>query len=210
MRARLAALALASGSPLGCGGDNTQLTPISHSVDSSGGTEGGFAGGATAANGGTGAGDGNTDAGVLDAGPADGSTGDASPDGATDPGAPIRVNIDASSIVFFRLPIGSTRYAAAGFDPNTRVCASIIWSYSNNLLEVERHCDDFLIDRNFPYVVLETEREEPCPYLWDYGGLNPISASGCIDPVEHKVNMQVEVEVNGIRYDIQMTNDSSL
>jgi len=46
--------------------------------------------------------------------------------------------------------------------------------------------------------------------LWEYGGVDPSAASGCIDPLEDRVNATVEAEVDGVRYRIRATNDPSL
>lgn len=116
------------------------------------------------------------------------------------------VAVRLESLEVFALPIGSSRHAAAGYDADARVCASIIWDYSGNGLDVARHCDDFLSYPNFPYVVVEAERDAPCDALWGYAGLVPSVASGCIDPVAGLVDAQVEVEVDGVRYVMVATN----
>jgi hypothetical protein len=105
------------------------------------------------------------------------------------------------------LPINSSRFAASGFDACARLCVSIIWDYSNNDLEVARHCDDFLAYPSFPYVVVTPDRDAPCPELWDYIGLEPTAASGCIDPAAGLVDAEVEVELEGVRHSIRVSND---
>ena len=87
--------------------------------------------------------------------------------------------LDPDSLIFFGLPIGSLRMAVSGHDPDARVCASIIWDYSNHGEYLGAHCDDFY--QGFPYVVLETDTDGPCGG-WDYGtDLTTVAASGCVD-----------------------------
>jgi hypothetical protein len=137
-----------------------------------------------------------------------GASGVEEPDGST-PGGPIPITIDPESIVFFDLPINSLRFAAAGVDAATGVCAAIIWDYSNNELELERHCNDFGTYPDFPYVILR-EPPESCDNLqglWDYGGLEPEVTSGCIDPLEETVNVQLDVFSAPTFYRIIMNNE---
>lgn len=148
-------------------------------------------------------------AGGLGAGGLAGAAGVGVPDGGLDPGGPITITIDPESIVMFSLPIGSTRFAAAGFDSATGICASIIWDYSNNDLELERHCDDFETYPDFPYILVR-EPPESCDNLeafWDYAGLEPWAATGCIDPLEDTVNVAVEVFAVPTFYRILMDNE---
>jgi hypothetical protein len=119
------------------------------------------------------------------------------------------VTLEPSSIEIFDLPINSSRVAASGFDPCARVCATIIWDYSNNGLEIARHCDDFLAYPGFPYVVLLPDRDAPCVGSWDYFGLEPTAAAGCIDPLAGLVDAQVEAELDGVRYSIRANNEPS-
>ncbi len=87
--------------------------------------------------------------------------------------------LDPETLSFFGLPINSLRMAVAGHDPDARVCATIIWDYSNNGMSFGPHCDDFF--PGFPYVVLETDTDGPCG-AWDYGtDVQTVSASGCVD-----------------------------
>ena len=99
--------------------------------------------------------------------------------------------------------------AAAGFDAATGVCAAIIWDYSNNDLELERHCDDFGTYPSFPYVILR-EPPESCDYLeglWDDEILEPEVASGCFDPLEETVDVQIDVFSVPTFYRIIMNNE---
>lgn len=64
-----------------------------------------------------------SDASGVGAGGLGGAGGVDEPD-ATAPGGPISITIDPESIVFFDLPITSLRFAAAGFDAATCVCAA--------------------------------------------------------------------------------------
>ena len=61
---------------------------------------------------------------------------------------------------------------------------------------------------DFPYVLVEPNRDAPCPQLWGYGGFTPTAASGCIDPLERLVDARVEVTVDGIDYVIYASNAS--
>jgi len=136
---------------------------------------------------------------------------DASPDASDpgDPGLPVLIALDPASIEIFDLPINSLRYAAAGRDPATGTCASIIWDYSNNDLEAGRRCDDdFLMYPSFPYVLLRTPPEscDNLQGLWDYGGQEPHFASGCFDPLAGLVDVSVEAFFNGTNYFIVMKN----
>jgi hypothetical protein len=190
-------------------------------VDSAGsggaGSQGGSSGaGGAASQGGSGAAPAATDAGVdaADAsgggvGGLAGASGFDEPDSSTDPGGPIPITIDPESIVVYDLPLNSVRFAAAGFDAATGVCAAIIWDYSNNDLELERHCDDFGTYPIFPYVILR-EPPESCDYLeglWDDEILEPEVASGCFDPLEETVDVQIDVFSVPTFYRIIMNNE---
>ena len=54
----------------------------------------------------------------------------------------------------------------------------------------------------------KTDRAGPCTEsdtegLWEYGGIEPTAANGCIDPISRKVDALVDVEVDGVRYSIR-------
>ena len=109
------------------------------------------------------------------------------------------------------LPLDSVRSAATGNDPAARICASIIWDFSNNDIPAEIFCGDFgaydsdggVPERSgFPYVVLRRDQDAPCSNLWMYDGPDAISGSGCIDPVQKRVEATVVAEVDGVRYRI--------
>lgn len=203
---------------LGCGGDaRTTLTPPPGLAGGAGGAGSAAGGGGPAAghsplgtSGAGGAGSGAADAGAdaSDAG-GGGSAGDGGlnvPDASTDPGGPIPVLIDAESIVFFSLPVSSVRYAAAGFDSATSVCAVIIWDYSNNELTPGPHCDDFGTYPSFPYVVVH-EQVQGCDNVQgDYAGVEPEVAQGCFDPLADSVDVELEVFFNAAFYRIVMSN----
>jgi hypothetical protein len=58
--------------------------------------------------------------------------------------------------------------------------------------------------------VLVKEPAESCDELqgfWDYGGLEPESASGCFDPLAETVNVQLEVFTVPTFYRIIMNNE---
>jgi hypothetical protein len=121
----------------------------------------------------------------------------------------IELTLDPCTLEVFSLPIDSVRTAASGYDPAARICASIIWDFSNNDIESELFCGDFVapvVDGGFPervgfpYVLLQRDQDAPCRNFWEYGGPDAISASGCIDPRGKRVEAQVEVEVDGTRY----------
>jgi hypothetical protein len=121
----------------------------------------------------------------------------------------VEVTLDPCTLEVISLPINSVRTAASGYDPAARICASIIWDFSNNDIPSERYCGDFLVPANdggftervgFPYVVLRREQDAPCRNLWEYGGTEPLSASGCIDPVEDRVDAVVEADLDGVHY----------
>jgi len=212
MRGRVLHLGWGLGVLLACGGDarTTLLPPPGVSAGAAG------AAGVAGRSGAGGAAPAPTDAGVDGAPASGGGAGgltDASrvdePDGSTDPGGPILVSIDPESIVIFDLPITSTRFAAAGFDAASGICASIIWDYSNNDLEIARHCDDFGTYPDFHYVLVR-EPPESCDNLqgfWDYSGLEPASVSGCFDPAAGSVNVQLEVFTVPTFYRIIMNNE---
>lgn len=131
------------------------------------------------------------------------------PDGSTDPGGPVSITIDPESIVIFDPPVNATLVAAAGFDAATGICASIIWDFSNNNQEFERHCDDFETYPDFPYVIVK-EPPESCDNLeglWDYATREPSSVSGCVDPLARTVNVQLEVFALPTSYRIIMNNE---
>ena len=89
------------------------------------------------------------------------------------------------------------------------MCAAIIWDYSNNDLEIERHCDDFGTYPSFPYVLVRQPPEscDDLQGLWDYGGLEPEVASGCFDPLTESVNVQLDVFSVPTFYRIIMNNE---
>lgn len=145
-------------------------------------------------------------AGANAAGASGGADAGGSTCGSLGPDGQQLVTLQPDGIEVFGLPIGSSRVAASGFDPCARVCASIIWDYSNNGLPYVRHCDDFLQYPGFPYVVLLAEQDAPCPGLWEYDGVEPSAASGCIDPGASLVDARVDVEVGGERYVIRANN----
>jgi hypothetical protein len=198
----------------------------------SGGTGSGGAAGTSEAGGAGGAGAGGTGAGGAAGAAASGGVGGAA--GATDPGGPcsscaglgggadriapppagdagptpVEVTLDPCTLEFFDLPIDSVRTAVSGFDPEARICASIIWDFSNNDLERERFCGEFVVLDNdgfplrsgFPYVVLRRDQDAPCSDLWQYADADATAASGCIDPNENTVDAIVDVEVEDVRY----------
>jgi hypothetical protein len=120
------------------------------------------------------------------------------------------VNLEASALSTFAPPIDSSRYAVAGYDAAAGVCVSIVWDYSNNGLELARHCDDFGQYVSFPYVLVEAASAAGCVSFWGYVGLQPSAASGCIDPVAGLVNVRLEVESEGVRYSIRAVNEPAL
>jgi len=120
------------------------------------------------------------------------------------------VNLEPSALGLFAPPIDSSRYAVAGYDAAAGVCVSIIWDYSNNGLELARHCDDFGQYVGFPYVLVEVGPAAGCVSSWGYVGLQPSAASGCIDPIEGLVNVRVEVESEGVRYAVRAVNEPAL
>jgi hypothetical protein len=205
-----------------CGEDSVVLTPT-EALGGASGSAGGDLGrgsggvgsqGGTAGSQGPPSQDAGTDPDAGTGGLSDGGVPDASGSGA---GGPVVVRLDMGTLTVFDLPIGSVRYAAAGYDPGTRVCASIIWDFSNNDLEVERRCGDFLAYPNpisgefisdFPYVLVEPNRDAPCYQLWGYGGFTPTAASGCIDPFEQLVDARVEVRIDGVDYVIYASTGS--
>ena len=168
----------------------------------SGGTAGGASGEVTDAGGVAG----TTGGGVAGAGAAGASSGGSA--GAA--GDVVVVNLEPTSLGLFAPPIDSSRYAVAGYDAATAVCVSIIWDYSNNGLELGRHCDDFGQYVSFPYVLVEMGPALGCASSWGYAGLQPSAASGCIDPVEGLVNVRLEVESEGVRYVVRAVNEPAL
>lgn len=120
------------------------------------------------------------------------------------------VNLGPTSLGLFAPPIDSSRYAVAGYDAAAGVCVSIIWDYSNNGLELGRHCDDFGQYVSFPYVLVGAAPAQACASSWGYVGLQPSAASGCIDPVEGLVNVRLEVESEGVRYVVRAVNAPDL
>lgn len=196
---------------IGCGGDaRTILTPPA-------GGSGGMSGGGAPSTGGSGpaeldagvdASDGSADTlamgGAAGAGPGDASR-DASDE--NDPGPPVPITFDPGSLQIYELPINSVRFAAVGMDAATGRCAAIIWDYSNNDLEVEPHCDDFLTYPDFPYVVLgEPGSCDNLQGLWTYAGIEPEFASGCFDPVAELVDVELEVSFNATLYRLVANN----
>jgi hypothetical protein len=181
----------------------------SEAVDAGAGVgSGGVAGaGAVGSSGGGAAGAGS--AGVAGAG-AGGSSGAAGAAGVAGAGDVVVVNLEPSTLGLFAPPIDSSRYAVAGYDADAGVCVSIIWDYSNNGLELARHCDDFDQYVSFPYVLVEVGPPAGCVSSWGYVGLQPSAASGCIDPIEGLVNVRLEVESEGVRYAVRAVNEPAL
>ncbi len=78
--------------------------------------------------------------------------------------------------IFFDLPIDSLRYAVSGYDPDTDLCVTAIWSLRNASDQI-RHCDDF--GPLFPYVVIAPGEPAGC---WGFGvDVELHSVSGCVD-----------------------------
>jgi hypothetical protein len=213
MKSRVFLLGSGLGVLLACGGEaHTTLFPppvLSAGAGGAGGAavQGGRSGASGAAA--TDAGVDASDASGGGVGGLAGAGGFDEPDGSTDPGGPVPITIDPASIVFFDLPIDSVRFGAAGFDPASGVCAAIIWDYSNNDLEIERHCDDFGTYPRFPYVLVRKPPEscDDLQGLWDYDGLEPEVASGCVDPLAETVNVQLDVFSVPTLYRIVMNNE---
>lgn len=190
---------------LACGGDaRTTITPPAASGAGGAGAAGSPAGG------GGGASPLPGDAGVDASDGGGGASGSAGGGGFyepdSSPGGPLPVLIAPQSIVFFSPPVGSLRYAAAGYDPATRICAVIIWDYSNNELEPGLHCDDFGTYPDFPYVVVQEEVQNCDNAQGDYAGLVPEVASGCFDPLTDSVDVELEVFAIPSFYRIIMSN----
>jgi hypothetical protein len=78
--------------------------------------------------------------------------------------------------IFFDLPINSLRYAVSGYDADTDLCATAIFSIGD-ASDLTRHCDDF--GPQFPYVVIAPGESAGC---WHYGtDVELLSVDGCVD-----------------------------
>jgi hypothetical protein len=87
--------------------------------------------------------------------------------------------LDPSTLTFFGLPINSVRFAVSGYDPDAKVCVTIIWDFSNNGEYEGAHCDDFY--PSFPYVIIIPDAKGQCGQ-WDYGSnIAMVKAEGCVD-----------------------------
>jgi hypothetical protein len=111
-----------------------------------------------------------------------GSTGPSTSDTSTT-GPATGLVLDPASLNFFELPIGSVRYAVAGFDPAQQTCVSVIF-FGDIETEV---CDAFEVGDNagFPYVFITPDATPPC-MDWDYAGNVTLdAASGCVRLTSH-------------------------
>jgi hypothetical protein len=96
-----------------------------------------------------------------------------------------RLVLDPSSLVFFGLPINSARFAVTGYDPDQRVCATIVWSPAQS--STRTICNVFEPDGlQSPYVIIKTDTDGPCTNKdWDYAGnVTTTSSTGCVDFVD--------------------------
>ena len=78
--------------------------------------------------------------------------------------------------IFFDLPIDSLRYAVSGYDRETDLCITAIWSLRDAGDQI-RHCDDF--GPQFPYVVIAPGEPAGCFHVQTEVELH--SVSGCVD-----------------------------
>jgi hypothetical protein len=93
-----------------------------------------------------------------------------------DPDEPVAVD----EVTTFWLPSGSARLGASG-RATPRVCAGLVWDFSNTGRPLERSCDEH--GDGFPYAVLTLVPSGPCGAVWDYHPNAVIkSLSGCIEP----------------------------
>ena len=118
-------------------------------------------------------------------------------------GSPNRLVLDPTSLEFSSLPIDSIRYMVSGYDPDLRICASLVWYYSVPYGVGLARCSGDPAEEPFemPYVLIETDTDGPCD-AWDYGpNVETLSWNGCVDFAHWRptaMNLaDLELEVQG-------------
>ena len=144
----------------------------------------------------TDSGTGSADATTMNTDPPPGETDDTGPAETTTGGDDLV--LDPATIEVFELPIGSIRYAVAGFDAAQQTCVAIIFSDPGD----QQHCDDFEVGdtSGFPYVVVTPDAAPPC-MQWDYAGNVQLdAAAGCmqlLEPFPPVITIDMQLSVSG-------------
>jgi len=133
------------------------------------------------------------DGGRFDSAAADGAASDA-PDGtAADGGDTVEptdaphadapplptLTLEPGTLSFFSLPLGSLRYAVAGWDAQAATCATLIWDYSNTDHAAGAWCDE--LTPAFPYAIVYPNPTGRCDAWSPTTDLVTLDATGCVD-----------------------------
>ncbi|MBN2194681.1 MAG: hypothetical protein JW751_17830, partial [Polyangiaceae bacterium] len=95
-----------------------------------------------------------------------------------------QLTLDPESLTFFGLPIGSIRWAVAGYDAAHRTCVTVTWDFSSDTRGLGPFCDGYNQQSLFPYTNVVTDTDGPCTD-WDYGGnVETTAFTGCVDFAE--------------------------